>query len=99
MGRPHGVLGMTNTWGFVSYCADRRREPSLFVAAAPDEYRRALDAEAFVVVVHGDDNSFHLASESVRGEIASAAARSDIYRFLQPGRFDPAASGDKRLGR
>jgi hypothetical protein len=98
--RPHGVLGMTNTWGFVSYCANRRREPSLFVAARPEEYRRALAADAFVVVAHdAADNSFHIVPEAVRKEVASEAAQSDLYSFLQPGRFDPTASGSKQLGR
>jgi hypothetical protein len=98
--RPHGVLGMTNTWGFVTYCADRRREVSLFVAARPEDYREALAREAFVVVVHDAvDNSFHVAPEQMRRELASAAGENDLYRYLQPGRFDPTATGSKQLGR
>jgi hypothetical protein len=98
--RPHGVLGMTNTWGFVTYCADRRREASLFVAARPEEFREALATDSFVVVAHdAADNSFRIAPEPLRREVAAAAASSDLYSYLQPGRFDPSASGSKRLGR
>jgi hypothetical protein len=98
--RPHGVLGMTNTFGFVTYCADRRRSPSLFVAAGRGEYLRALEENDYVVVAHNAaDNSFRIASDQVRREIAAAAATSDLYSFLQPGRFDPTATGDKQLGR
>jgi hypothetical protein len=98
--RPHGVLGLAGTFGFVTYCADGRREPSLFVAASHAEYQRALDDGSFVVVAHdADSNSFRIASEEVRREVEAAAATSDPYRYLQPGRFDPTATGGQLLGR
>jgi hypothetical protein len=97
--RPYGVLGLTNTHGFVTFCLDDRRRRPLFVAAAEDDYRRAMAADEFVVVAHDNGtNSFRWLSAEERREIAVVAADSDLYRYLQPGRIDPTAMGGRQLG-
>jgi hypothetical protein len=97
--RPHGVLGLTNTFGFVTCCMDGRREPPLFVAAPMNEYERALAEDDFVVVVHDNvDNTFRIAEDEERRDVAEAAATAELYRYLQPGRIDPTAMGGRQPG-
>jgi hypothetical protein len=97
--RPHGVLGLTNTHGFVTYCLDDRGRRPLFVAAGEDDYRRAMAAGDFVVAAHDNGtNSFRWLSAGERREVAAMAADSDLYRYLQPGRIDPTAMGGRQLG-
>jgi hypothetical protein len=98
--RPHGVLGLTNTFGFVTYCLDGQREPPLFIAVNRREYERAIADGDFVVVAHdAESNSFHFVSETERREVTTAATSSDLYRYLQPGRLDSTASGRQNLER
>jgi hypothetical protein len=97
--RPHGILGLTNTYGFVTYCLDERHRGSLFAAASLHDYERAIAGDDFVVVIHSSDgNSFRIASPDERSRLAVAARESDLYRYLQPGRIDAAASGLRQLG-
>ena len=103
--RPHGVLGLTNTFGFVTCCMDdgdlkdRERRRPLFVAAPRSDYQREMATGDFVVVVHENTgNSFRFATDAERGDVAAVAAESDLYSYLQPGSIDPIAMGGRQLG-
>jgi len=97
--RPFGVLGLSNTYGFVTHCLDRRRGSALFAAAPRDDYDVAMSQGDVLVVVHeAPENRFRIAIENERREVADAARASDLYRYLQPGRIDPTAAGVRQLG-
>jgi hypothetical protein len=97
--RPFGVLGLSNTYGFVTHCLVRSHRPVLFAAASRQDYERAMSEGDFLVVVHeAPGNSFRIATDSERRDVAEAARSSDLYRYLQPGRVDPTATGVRQLG-
>jgi hypothetical protein len=88
--RPSGVLGMADTYGFVTCSAWKRRKHPLFIPVDFDEYREMIRAGRFYVVVHDyESNTFRFGSDHLRAEIARRVDERDLYTFLQPGRFDP----------
>jgi len=92
--RPFGVLGMTDTAAFVTACAVGRTPTPLFAAVSRAALRDALAGGQFLVAVHHEDsNTFSLGSDRIRSAVVAAAAREDLYRRLQPGRFDPTFQG------
>ena len=92
--RPFGVLGMTDTAAFVTACAVGRTPTPLFAAVSRAALRDALAGGQFLIAVHHEDsNTFSLGSDRIRSAVVAAAAREDVYRRLQPGRFDPTFQG------
>ena len=92
--RPFGVLGMTDTAAFVTACAVGRTPTPLFAAVSRAVLRDALAGGRFLIAVHHEDsNTFSLGSDRIRSAVVAAAAREDVYRRLQPGRFDPTFQG------
>ena len=96
--RPHGILGLADTYGFVSYCSYDPKNPSLFVALPQDEFHARLVADPFSVALHNSEtNVFSRGNRKARESIRQMAAENDVYSLLQPGHFDPTFRGVDRL--
>ena len=96
--RPHGILGLADTYGFVSYCTFNPEHPTLFVAVPREEFQNRLASGSFSVALHTSaTNEFSLAGQEIRDEVRRLAAEHESYSLLQPGRFDPTFRGIGRL--
>jgi len=96
--RPHGILGLANTYGFVSYCSYDSDHPSLFVAVPRKEFEKRLMPDSFSVALHNSTtNVFSRGDRNVRDSIRRMAAEHDSYSLLQPGHFDPTFRGIDQL--
>lgn len=96
--RPHGILGLANTYGFVSYCSYDPDHPTLFVALPRSEYQKQLVSGSFSVVLHNSTpNVFSRGNRIIRDSIRQTATEHDSYSLLQPGRFDTSFRGVDQL--
>ena len=96
--RPHGILGLANTYGFVSYCTYDPEDSSLFVAVPRKDFLEQLDLGSFSVALHhSETNTFSLGGQEIREGIQKRAAERNDYSILQPGRFDPTFAGVDQL--
>ncbi|MEN8163075.1 MAG: hypothetical protein ABFS37_03020 [Acidobacteriota bacterium] len=96
--RPHGILGLADTYGFVSYCSYDPEQPSLFVAVPRREFEKRLGQDLFTVALHNSTtNVFSRGDRKVQDSARQMAAEHDSYSLLQPGRFDPTFRGKDRL--
>jgi len=92
--RADGILGMTNTWAFVTWVAIGRAPDPLFVVARPEEVQTAAGAGRLVAVHHRlPADRFELAPPAVADRVASDPRFEDAWISFQPGRFDPTATG------
>ncbi len=92
--RADGILGMTNTWAFVTWVALGRTADPVFVVARPPEIRQAAESGRLIAVRHDlPANRFEIAPLWVAQKIAADNRLPSIWISLQPGRFDPSASG------
>jgi hypothetical protein len=97
--RPHGILGLADTYGFVSYCTYDPEKPTLFVALTRSEFETRLASGSFSVILHDSTtNVFSLGDPRTRESIRQEASKTDTYSFLQPGHFDPTFRGIDQLG-
>ena len=93
--RAHGVLGMTNTYAFVTYCAYERNKDQLFVRLPYEEFRKRILAGDYHIIIHDyQSNTFHFGSDDVKAQLIQDVENQNVYRSLQPGHFDPTSSGD-----
>jgi hypothetical protein len=96
--RPHGILGLADTYGFVSYCTYDPEKPALFVALPRSEFETRLASDPYSVILHNSTaNVFSLGDHHVRKSLRKMASKSDMYSFLQPGFFDPTFRGLDQL--
>lgn len=96
--RPHGILGLADTYGFVSYCTYDPERPTLFVTVPRKEYQERLASGSFSVVLHvSTANVFSLGGQEVRDKVRKLATIQDSYSFFQPGCFDPTFDGIDQL--
>lgn len=92
--RTTGILGQASTYGFVTWCAWGERDSPLFVVVPYPEFAERLARGDFVAVIHdGASNSFSIGPPGLVAELATRPPTRDLYAALQPGRFDPSASG------
>ncbi len=92
--RHAGVLGLTNTYGFVSFCTHRRAPDTLFVHVPFEEYRERVLAGDYYIVSHDyRTNTFRLVPSSEVGDLVQRVDDQQVFRFLQPGRFDSSHRG------
>jgi len=93
--RQHGVLGLTNTWAFVTYCGYQAAGRALFVRVGEPELGERLAAGAFELVSHDwRSNAFRVEGEATRQELLRHQRDAGFSALVQPGRFDPTCSGD-----
>lgn len=92
--RHQAVLGLANTYGFVSYCAYHEAKDTLFVNVPYEEYRQKLLTGDFYVIFHDyETNTFRFGPERLKAEVVKHIDDERFYQFLQPGRFDPTNTG------
>ncbi len=88
--RPYGVLGMADTYGFVTYCAavEGGIDPPLFEPVSERELADALAARRVLVISYDSrDNRFGEAPPWVAEELAGRTLTAPMVESLQPGRF------------
>lgn len=96
--RPSEVLGLTNTYCFVSAVAYTGEEDTLFVRATPEEFRqRVLNEEVYVITYDHAANSFDGRRQVLPDPWKQYVDEPNMYRLLQPGYFDPTNSGTPYL--
>ncbi len=96
--RPHGILGLADTYGFVSFCAYDPEHASLFVALPRNEFQKQLVSGSFSVVLHNSTrNVFSWGNKQIQKSVLQMTAENDSYSLLQPGRFDPTFRGVDQL--
>jgi hypothetical protein len=92
--RPNAILGLTNTYGFVSYCTYNTVKDTLFVNVPYNEFRKKLLSGDFYIIVYDEKaNTFEFGSETLRSRLIEHIDEKNFYGFLQPGRFDPTNTG------
>lgn len=92
--RPHGVLGLSNTYGFVSYCAYNSQTGQLFVNVPYKEYQEDMLEGNFYIINHDSKaNTFSLGDAVLKKDLIDYSGDHGLYRFLQPGQFDPTGQG------
>jgi hypothetical protein len=92
--RPHGVLGLANTYGFVSYCSYDPEHPNLFVAVSQNDFQKRLTSGSFSVALHNSmTNVFSMGDRQIHQSVRQMATEHVSYSLLQPGRFDPTFRG------
>ncbi len=92
--RHEGVLGLSNTYGFVTYCAYHEVKDTLFVNVSYEEYQKNMLAGDFYIIFHDyETNTFNFGSDTKKAELIRHRDDEMLYRFLQPGRFDPMNTG------
>jgi len=96
--RPNGILGLADTYGFVSYCSYDPEQPSIFVALPRRKFEQRLRSDSFSVVLHNSStNVFSIGGRRIHESVRQLAAEQDSYSLLQPGRFDPTFRGIDQL--
>lgn len=92
--RPNGVLGLSSTMGFVSYCAYRQGVQKLFVSVPYEDYQVRMRAGKFYIILHNSaTNTFSFGPEALKPELMKQVDDYNFYTYLQPGRFDSTAMG------
>lgn len=92
--RPVEILGLSNTYAFVTYCTYNEVKNTLFVNVPYEEYRRNLLTDNFYLILHDyNTNSFKFGPETLTSQITEKVDDRNFYHFLQPGRFDPTNTG------
>lgn len=93
--RPHGVLGLTSTYSFVSYCAFQQVKDALFVMASYEEFRQNLASGEFSIIVYDEQsNTFTFGSDTLKPGIMKHRDEERMYHVFQPGYFDPTFTGE-----
>lgn len=92
--RPVEILGLANTYAFVTYCTYNTVNDTLFVRVPYEEFRRKMETGHYYIIVHDyKTNSFKFGSETLKPELRERRDDQKFYHFLQPGRFDPTNTG------
>ncbi len=92
--RHPAILGLANTYAFISYCTYNDIKDTLFVNVPYEEYRQKLLEGDFYVIFHDyETNTFRFGPERLKAEIVKHIDDKGFYKFLQPGRFDPTNTG------
>jgi hypothetical protein len=92
--RPYAMLGLSNTYGFVSWSTYRTVKDTLFVAIPYEEYRNRLLSGDFYIIMHDNEtNTFRFGPDTLRPQIIERINDQKFYEFLQPGHFDPTNRG------
>ncbi len=96
--RPHGILGLADTFGFVSYCSYDPAHPSLCVAVPEDEFRKRLESGSFSVALHDSStNVFSMGNRRIHESVRQMVSENGGYSFFQPAQFDPTFGGIDQL--
>jgi len=88
--RPHAVLGLTNTWSFVSYCIYNNNDvkDTLFVKVSYEEFRKGLLSGDFYIIMHDEEtNTFEFSPDTLKTQLVEHINDKNFYSFLQPGSF------------
>lgn len=92
--RPYGILGMSNTWAFVTWAATGHTDHPLFVVVPPRAVTRAAAEGRLWLVVHdAPHNRFSVVPPSAAGAGPMPSELERAWLPLQPGRFDPKRRG------
>lgn len=88
--RPHAILGLTNTYSFVSYCTYNDVKDTLFVEVPYEEFRKKLLSGDFYIIIHNEGtNTFEFGSDTLKAQLVKHINDKNSYSFLQPGHFVP----------
>jgi len=98
--RPHGVLGLTDTFGFVTFCASARRGGDPFVPLPLARFRDHLRRGEYVLVTFDPTTRrYRVADDRLRAALGAADDPDRLYVALQPGHFSPTPVGPTTLER
>ncbi len=92
--RPYGIVGLADTYGFVSYCASVGGEvdPPLFEPVSRAELAAALARRQVQVISYETAaNRFGVAPRWVLEELAARPLTAGLAESLQAGRFRPGS--------
>ena len=94
--RAYGILGLSNTWAFVTWASWDPDRPALFVRVPDASLEARLDASEPNVVLHDvAANRFTLGGPELRAEVAARLQSGASLEIFQPGRFDPTFGGSQ----
>lgn len=98
--RPNGVLGLTDTYGFVTLCAYTLHSGDPFVPLPQADFRGRLQRGEFALVTFDPvSRRYDLANERLRASLIAEEDPDRLYRILQPGHFAPRPTGPTYLER